>query len=187
MTLKHVHEPRTNVTLRPAWRLKDAAIERDAEMFWRRERLLFDPANVDSRLDEVCMAGFAGDTLIALSTAHIRYVAFLGVKLAMLRVAISADKRRNRLATIIQAESRELLEQWSANNPAEEVMGMGTVTQSRELAGRGPARAFLRSSHFGFICWTANGEPMRVAWFEHARIPEQPPESVRPTPNRFGS
>jgi hypothetical protein len=125
------------------------------------------------------MAGYDGDRLVALSSARIRYIGFLGVKLAMLRMAIAADQRRNRLATFIQAESRELLEQWSAANPAAEVMGVGTITQTRVMEGRGPARGFLRGSHLGFIGWTANGEPMRVAWFEHGRIPERQPESAR--------
>jgi hypothetical protein len=117
-----------------------------------------------------------GSSLIALTTARIRFIGFLGVKLAMLRVAVASDKRQNRLATIIQAESRELLERWSADNPEQEVMGMGTVTQTRAFDERGPARDFLRSSHLAFVGWTANGEHMRVAWFEHGRVPVRRPE-----------
>ena len=94
----------------------------------------------------------------------------------MLRVAVAPDKRQNRLATIIQAESRELLEGWSAANLEQEVMGMGTVTQTHAFDERGPARGYLRSSHLAFIGWTANGERMRVAWFEHGRIPLSRPE-----------
>jgi hypothetical protein len=176
MTLKHVHEARSEIALRPAWRLQDPVIQRDAEIFWQKERLLPKDADVPERLSELCMAGYDGNALIALTTARIRHIGFLGVKLAMLRVAIDSDKRRNRLATIIQAESRELLEQWSLANPAEEVMGMGTVTQTHAFDERGWSRGYLRSSHLGFIGWTANGEHMRVAWFEHARIPVRRPD-----------
>jgi hypothetical protein len=186
MTLKHVHEARTQVELRAAWLRKDPVIERDAELFWRNEQLL--PRDIDpsERLAELCMAGYEGSTLISVSTARIRFVGFLGVKLAMLRVAIAREKRRNRLGTIMLAESRELLEQWSAANPAEEVMGMGTVTQTRAYDERGPARGFLRSSHLGFIGWTANGEHMRVAWFEHGRIPVRRPDAQRLAPDEMG-
>ena len=175
MTLKHVHEARTTVTLRNAWRLRDRDIARDAEEFWQKEGLLPSNTDVAERLDELCMAGYDGSRLIALTTARIRHVSFLGVKLVMLRVAVDQALRRNRLATIIQAESRELLEQWSLANPAEEVMGMGTVTQTHAFDERGWSRGYLRSSHLAFVGWTANGEPMRVAWFEHARIPIRRP------------
>ena len=176
MTLKHVHEPRTNVQIRPAWRLADPVIERDAELFWRRERILPPGLDLGQRLSEIVLAGYDGDTLVGLVTARIRFIGFLGVKLAMMRVAVASDKRQKRLATILQAEARELLEQWSAKNPAEEVMGAGTVTQTRAFDDRGPARGFLRSSHLGFVGWTANGEPMRVAWFEHGTIPRRRPD-----------
>jgi hypothetical protein len=177
MTVKHEYEPRTPVEFRPAWRRADPAIERDAELFWRREGLLPAAANIGERLSELCLAGYDGEELIALTTARIRYIDFLGVKLAMLRVATASHNRKNRLATIIQAEARALLEQWSADNPAEEVMGMGTVTQTHAFDGLGPARGFLRASHLGFVGWTANGEAMRVAWFDDGTIPRQRPDT----------
>jgi len=71
------------------------------------------------------------------------------------------------------AKSREILEQWSAANPKEEVLGMGTIIQTRVYDERGPARALLRDTRLEFIGWTANGEPMRVAWFEHGTIPRR--------------
>jgi hypothetical protein len=177
MTLKHYYPARTNVVARPAWGVNDPVIERDAELFWRKERLLGPADDVGARLKELCMAGYDGDTLVAVTTARIRYIGFLGVKLAMLRVAIATEQRRSRVGTFIQAESRELLEQWSAANPAEEVMGMGTILQVAD-SGRNPATpAYYPSSHQSFIGWTANGEQMRVAWFEHGRIPFRRPDA----------
>ena len=187
MTVKHEYEPRTYIEFRRAWRRTDPEIERDAELFWRREGLLSASAHIGSRLPELCLAGYDGEELIALTTARIRYIDFLGVKLAMLRVATASHKRKNRLATIIQAEARELLELWSADNLAEEVMGMGTVTQTHAFDGLGPARGFLRASHLGFVGWTANGEAMRVAWFDHGTIPRKRPDQAPAPPEEFGS
>ena len=76
MTVKHEYEPRTNIDFRPAWRRTDPAIERDAELVWRREGLLSVSADVSERLSELCLAGYDGDTLIALTTARILYVGF---------------------------------------------------------------------------------------------------------------
>jgi hypothetical protein len=193
MTVKHYFPVRTNVVLRPAWRRNDPAIERDAELFWRKQRLLPPTDDAGERLSELCLAGYDGDTLIALTSARIRYVEFLGVKLAMLRVAIATERRRNRIASFIQAESRELLEQWSAVNPAEEVMGMGTVGQlsadmRKLIADTGinpPTPAYYPGGHLSFVGWTGNGEQMRVAWFEQGRIPLRRPEAPLSPPASF--
>ena len=176
-----IHDPRTNVELRLAWRRKDPAIERDAELFWRKEQLLPKDADVGTRLGELCMAGYDGDELIALSTARIRYIDFLGVKLAMVRIATARDKRKNAVGLFLLAQTREKLEEWSAANPQEAVMGMGTITQTREWDERGPARAFGRDARLGFIGWTANNEQMRVAWFDHGTIPRQRPNAPFPS------
>jgi hypothetical protein len=185
MTLKHYYAARTNIAARPAWRLRDAAVERDAELFWRRERLLPQVADVGERLTELCMAGYDGETLVALTTARIRYVGFLGVKLAMLRVATTAEHRRSRLATFIQAESREYLEQWSAANPDEEVMGMGTIYQVADTGRNPPTPAYFPGAHLSFIGWTGNGEQMRVAWFDHGRVPIRRPDAPLSPPGEM--
>ncbi|HVZ69197.1 MAG TPA: hypothetical protein VG891_07015 [Rhizomicrobium sp.] len=178
MVLKLHSDPRIPVEFRPAWRLKDAAIERDTIAFWQKEGLIPANATPEARLGELCMAGYdESGRLIAVGTAKIRHIDFLGCKLAMFRCAVARDKRRNLLASVITAHSRELLEQWSLAHPEEEVMGMGTVVQSRaidELA----RRAMFRASRLGFVGWTPQGEQMRVAWFEHGRIPAVQPESA---------
>jgi hypothetical protein len=183
MSAKHIHEPRTNVALRKAWRLGDPAIERDAELFWREQRLLLETSDIGERLKELCLAGYDGEALVALSTVRITYVAFLGVKLAMLRMAVAREQRRNRLGTHILSASREMLEQWSIENPAEAVMGMATVEQNPPLAERGPPRAYLRDAHLNFIGWTGNGEMMRVAWFDHGTVPLFQPEVTASPPS----
>ena len=187
MTLKHTYEAKTNIQLRPAWRRKDPVIERDAKLFWRAEQLLRATADLEARVAELCLAAYDGDTLIGLTTARVRYIGFLGVKLAMLRVAVASDKRKYRVASILQPESRELLEQWSAANPAEEVLGMGTVVQARMFGPDTRLQAFRPASRVCFIGWTANGEQMRVAWFEHATIPIRRPDVPFGTPDEFSS
>src|SRR6185295_13604161 len=154
-----VHVPKTNVELRLAWRQKNPAIERDAERFWRQEQLLGKDADVSERLGELCVAGYAGHDLIALSTARIRHIDFLGVKLAMLRVATAREHRQKSLGLYLVAQSRARLEEWSAANPQEEVMGMGTITQTHAWDTRAPSHALGRDTRLAFIGWTANNEP----------------------------
>lgn len=184
MALELYHDPRTPVVFRPAWHLADPVIERDAEAFWRRENLLAADMPLQERMSELCMAGYDDEgALIAVSTAKIEYVGFLGCKLALFRCAVASDKRRSRLATVIMAHSREHLEQWSLAHPEEAVMGMITVTQTDAFDTR-PQRGILRSSHLGFVGWTAAGNPIRVAWFEHGRVPVHMPPGAPPRSGR---
>ena len=171
-----VHVPRTNVELRLAWKQNNPTIERDAELFWRKENLLPQGADTGERLKELCLAGYDGDELIAVSTARIRYIDFLGVKLAMARIATARDKRQKSVGLFLLAQTRKCLEEWSAANPQEQVMGMGTITQTRDWDERGPSHAIGRDSRTAFIGWTANNEQMRVAWFAHGTIPRRRPD-----------
>jgi hypothetical protein len=169
-----VFEPRVPVVFKPAWRRADAAIERDVTAFWAAENILPRDTDPAQRLSELCMAGYVGEQLAAVSTAVIRDVDFLGCKLAMFRCSVGQAWKRNYLALAIQAHSRELLEEWSLANPDEAVMGMGTVTQTRVAQDRAVIPAVFPAAHLHFIGWTANNEPMRVAWFAHATVPERP-------------
>ena len=164
-----IHEPRTNVELRLAWRRKDPAIERDAELFWRKERLLPNDADVSTRLGELCMAGYDGDELIALSTARIRYIDFLGVKLAMVRMATAREKRMNSVGLFLLAadarETRRMVRGQSARgrdghgddhpNPRLGLAGSGARFRARRAPGfcrvdgkqRADARGLVRAWH----------------------------------------
>jgi len=175
-----VYVPRTNVELRLAWRQNDPTIERDAELFWRKEQLLPPGTDLGQRLGELCLAGYDGDKLIAVSTARVRYIDFLGSKLAMLRVATAREMRQKNLALFLVSQSRPPLEEWSAANPQEQVMGMGTITQTHVWDEQGPRPAIGPDSGLVFIGWTANNEHMRVAWFKHATIPRQRPDQFNP-------
>jgi len=169
---KLFHEARTPVEFRPAWRLRDPDIERDAIAFWKSENLLPPTASIETRLSELCVAGYAEGRIVALSTVLLRDVDFLGARLAMFRCAVAKEQRRNRLATVIAAHSREALEKWSLAHPEEDVRGMATVVQNADLDAR-EARAIYRSSGLAFIGWTAQDEQFRLAWFEHARVPHR--------------
>ena len=171
--LNHI-APHIPVELRRAWRLADPAIERDAEIFWREERLLPDGADAGARLPELCLTAYHDGKLVALSTVRIRFLDFLGVKLAMLRLATGRNERRNHLSRWVSYHSHQLLEEWSLAHPEEEVMGVGAVSQGAHHLSPSPrALAIGRTSGAVFIGWTANGDPMRVAWFAHGTFPRR--------------
>jgi len=157
------------IDLRPAWRLADPRIERDAELFWQRERLLPAKADVTARLADVCMAAYDGDSLVGLTEARVRPIDFLRCKLAMFRCAVAREARVRKIASRLTVESRDLIEAWSRENPGEEVLGLGCVVQSRKLA-ENDRWAVWPDTKLAFIGYTAEGYQMRVYWFAHAKI-----------------
>lgn len=169
--------------IRPAWQLHDAGIERDSELFWRSQRLLPLTADISERHRELCVAGYDEHSLVGLTTARIRYIGFLGVKLAMVRVAVSQDRWQQHVGATLTEATRDLLQEWSLNHPQEEVLGIGSVTQVKNFPPGARLPAFRPGSRMGFVGWTANGEQFRVAWFEHATIALRRPD----LPNETGT
>jgi len=160
--------------LRVAWHRHDASIERDAELFWREQKVLASVTSVSDRLNELCIVAYGGDRLVAVSTAGLRQIDFLGARVAMFRCAIARGFRGHRLSYDLMTRARQVLEEWSLANLDERVMAMVTIAQTKDAyLGDGPG--VFKGSGLTFVGWTANGERMRVAWFEHARIPRFPP------------
>jgi hypothetical protein len=94
----------------------------------------------------------------------------------MFRCSITREHRGQMLSYGLMTRARHLIEAWSLANPEEKVMGMATLAQTKDaFLGDGPG--VFKGSGLSFVGWTANGERMRVAWFEHARIPRSPPAS----------
>ncbi|HUJ48155.1 MAG TPA: hypothetical protein VLV55_13555 [Rhizomicrobium sp.] len=163
---------------RVAWRADDAACERDAELFWLEMKNLPSGADAEKRAKELCILVYDAGRLIAVSTAGLRHIGFLGARLAMFRCTIARDYRGHNLSYDLMTRARQVLEAWSLAHPEDEVMGMATIAQTKDaFLGDGPG--VFKGSGLTFIGWTANGERMRVAWFEQARIPRSPPEGAR--------
>ena len=124
-------EPRMASELRVAWRRNDFAMERDAELFWTNHKVLPRDTIISERLKELCVLAYSGEQLVGVSTAGVRQVAFLGVRLAIFRCAISPESRGQRLSYAMMTRAREAIEEWSAAHREEEVMGMATIAQTQ--------------------------------------------------------
>lgn len=158
------------ITFRTAWRRDDAEIERDAKAFWRsRAGLLFANVNLDAQARELCAVAYSSDQLVGVSTASIEFVEQFRRRMSIYRCAVSAGLRHEPLSWQITDYSREILEQWSLENPDEKVMSLLAVMQSKVLVTRYPDVFGVANMTFtGFL---PSGFPSRVAWFKHATIP----------------
>ncbi|HWE98290.1 MAG TPA: hypothetical protein VG248_00670 [Caulobacteraceae bacterium] len=169
MALAPPVQPRVEVEFRPAWRMADARLESDAAAFWIANGLLPPGETAEGRLPELCVVGYSAGEVSVVSTARLRHIDFLGAKLAMFRCAVAPKFRNSDLAKAITRNARDLLEAWAVQHKDEAVVGMGSVVQGSAWGER-VSRAALRSTGLVFIGWTADGEPLRVSWFEEARV-----------------
>jgi hypothetical protein len=155
--------------LRPAWRLGDPAIERDAIAFWERTGILPAGVRAEERARELAAVAYRGERLVGVTTAVPGRIEALRGRFAMLRGSVDPAHRRSRLGFDLLMFSRELLERWSLQHPEEKLLGLGAVIESPDLAERA-RQPFWPQTRLGLIGYTPEGRQIRVAWFAHARL-----------------
>lgn len=163
-------EAPVDLDLRPAWRLGDDAIERDAIDFWNRMAIL--PADVtpEDRARELAAAAYRDGRLVGVATAVVGPVEQLRGNFAFFRCAVDPDERRSLASTALTVFARDLIEQWSADRPEENVLGLASVIVSSALRQR-QRDPVWENTRLNLVGFTPDGRQLRVAWFAHARVP----------------
>jgi hypothetical protein len=166
------------IVFKPAWRKDDPELERDAIAFWRRMKIL--PPNVrpEDRAKELCAVIYKDGEAVGVSTITLDYMKQFRGRLAMWRISIAPFFRRRDLATELGIFTRDVMEQWSLENPAEGVMGVGAVIQARQLIQQRPSVYW--PGGMMFMGYMPSGHPLRVCWFKHAVVSTEWP----PVPDR---
>ena len=159
-----------DIVFEDAWRQGDATRARQAKLFWAR----LNHGLVEERnrwASELCCMAYDGDQLVGVSTAALRVLPQLPVRLAMYRCAVAPEFRRRELAKRLTARSIEILQRWSANNPAEKVLGLAAIIPAGEL-GAMPLRPAWpdRGLHLNLAALTPQADQIRIRWFDHARL-----------------
>jgi len=153
---------------RPAWRLNDEGIERDAIDFWARTGILPPDVMPEARAKELVAIVYKDGKVIAVLTAEVGRFVQVRARLAFIRGAVDPEYRRGHVGLVMLLYARDLLERWSADHPEERLAGIGAFIESDELAerakrGNGPTR-------FGLIGFTPDGRQIRVYWFRNFRL-----------------
>ena len=155
--------------IRPAWRLGDPDIERDAIDFWARNGLLPDTVKAEDRASELVAVAYSGGRVIGATTASLSRYSPLRARFAFLRGAVDPAFRRRQVGRTLLQVSRPLLEQWSAEHPEEKVLGLGSIVESDQFA---ELRRFPVSpdGQLVLVGYLEDGRQVRVSWFAHARV-----------------
>ncbi len=158
-----------SIRILPAWQREDFALETAAIKFWRQHELL--PARVDERARSRSLSAiaYADDEVAGVSTIIVRLLPMVRARIAMFRCSVAPEHRRLGLAAQLAVTSRDLVEVWSRDNPAREVLGMGCVVQGAELSEK-KEQPVWPISGMGLVGYNLRGEQIRVVWFRHAKL-----------------
>lgn len=161
--------PGRRIEVRPVWPRADAAVREDVMALWRRLGAL--PADVDpeARADELCAVAYVDGEPAGASTAVIAPLAPLRARFAMVRVFVAPEFRRMGLNNRLTAIGQAALERWSLDHPQDQLAGRASIIQS-ELLASGYRPATHPQTGSTMVGYTNKDEPIRVAWFAHARV-----------------
>jgi len=160
--------------VRPAWRRDDPEIAADAIGFWSRLGLLPKDVAPGQRAQELVAAAYKDGRLVAVSTAHIETIDFLGARMAVIRGATDPDYRRSHAQLALAAPSRRALEEWALANPDERCAG-GIVFVDPAEWGDFARLPVWPESELQLAGYDQRGSQIRLRWFDHFHYGEGPP------------
>jgi hypothetical protein len=155
--------------LRTGWQLKDPRIRADAMAFWARHKFLPPKANPNVRADEIVVSAYMNGDLAAVGTLYMSEITLLARRFAVWRVAVSPDYRRHHLMFAMGGRARDIVEAWSLEHPEANIAGMASITTDPKLM-EAKLPGVLPGSGLMMIGYTPEGNRIRVAWFDHARV-----------------
>ena len=150
---------------RPAWRLNDPEVERDAIHFWNRLGILPQGVAPEQRAKELMAVAYKDGLVVGVQTATLGRLPQVRARLAMIRSAVDPDHRRFYLSRALTIFSKNLLQRWSAEHPEERLAGFGALIESKELAAYGK-KPYWPESQFILAGFTPDGRQIRISWFE---------------------
>jgi len=137
--------------------------------FWTTHKAL--PANVNSRhrLDEIVVVAECDDRVIGVSTVVPLHYPRLKLRLFNFRCFVDPDYRRDKVAAEMLNLTYESLNQRFSEGTDPSVVGLMAVAQNPGLRLQ-HNHAVWPNTGLVFIGYDANGFPMRLKYFDEARI-----------------
>lgn len=157
------------------WQKRDPAIMRDAMALWDEFGILPEGVTPEARAAEICCIAYDGTKAAGISTVEIRpYPPLRNRRFGFLRVFTRPEYQQQDIAIGLATHCRDILEDWSLDNPGERLAGMAAIYQSPKL-GHYP----IGESGLTLIGYTPEGYQVRAIWFNHLPLTEGYPVRTR--------
>lgn len=150
----------------PAWKRGDTRLERDALAMWRDMGVMPQGMKPEERLKELVVLAYKGERLVGITSADVRPYAPLRQRFAFMRLLMRSDAAGSGLAVPLTVQLREVLRQWSKDNPEEQLAGYGAFVSDKAYMATPVLPAGLT-----LVGYTPEGHQVRVFWWDHFRTP----------------
>jgi len=152
------------IEFRNVWRKADAAVASDARGLWTELGVL-PPAERESRARELCVVGYDGARLVAISTAYVEPIQHLRQRFAFVRVLVHPDYRDRGVVVPLTVDANRVLETWAQTHPDEKVAGTAGI-----IITPGVMKGGYTTLGWVLVGYTPDNFPLVVNWFRHYRF-----------------
>jgi len=147
---------------------------------WRSTHAIPDPVRAAQRARQaVCVARDETGAICGVGTAVVRVPPRLRQPVYYYRQFFAPHVRGRKLAVPFFNRARQVLREYNAGLAEPESLGVMLELENRQLAAH-YTRAWEPSAESAFIGYSPRGLPLRVSWFEDARL--MPPVVLRRRP-----
>lgn len=166
----------------PVWKQVTPELKAELLAFWARNQAISDSAQAGARAEQaVCIARNDAGDVCAVATAVVRVLPRLRQPMYYYRQFFDEASRGQRQAIPFAKQAKQILQDYNAQLPAPESLGVLVEIENGMLASR-YNRAYEVEADFTFIGYSPRGLMLRVSYFEGATLlpPVALPRRVAP-------
>jgi hypothetical protein len=154
----------------PVWKDVTPALLAELVTLWRNSHAIADPTRAWQRARQAgCVARDETGAICGVGTAIVRVPPRLRQPVYYYRQFFAPHVRGRRLAVPFFNRARQVLRDYNTTLAAPESLGVLLELENRQLAAH-YTRAWEPSADSAFIGYSPRGLPLRVSWFEDARL-----------------
>ncbi len=156
-----------------AWRQERADLASDAMRIWSDYGALPADADAEARSKDLCVMAYDGEAVAGVSTIALDMLAPVRARVGFFRCFVLPDYRRLDTARQMTIRAKQVLAEWSEENPDEKVFGMALIVQARELSNLARVPVWPNTD-LAVMGYSAEGYQVRLTWFDHVTLPAEP-------------
>lgn len=168
-----------SVTFVPVWRQVTPALAQELAAFWREHKAIGSQAEAELRAQQaVCVARDEDGALCGVGTAVVKVLPRLRQPTYYYRQFFARSLRGRQQELAFFQRCKQLLQDYNSDLPRPESLGMLLEIENAKIAA-----AYRRAVEPGFdavfIGYSPKGLPLRVSYFDDARLLAPAPIQVR--------
>lgn len=122
-----------------------------------------------ARLKLMCVVAYHGEKAIAVSTIDVRRTENYWCRIGYFRCLVHKDYRRKGVASQLMIQCKEVISNFSKENPGLKINGIGAHLQFN-LIGERSRKPFWPEVNMSLVGYIENNLQVRIAWFDHVRF-----------------